>query len=180
MIKAETQRLILREIKPSDENDLFELDSNPEVHRYLGNEPLTDIEQIRTVIKNLQQQYLDHGIARWAVIDKLTNECIGWAGLRFHQQLNIHTAIYELGYRLKQQHWGKGFTTEASQAILQYGFETLNQKTIYAITDPENTNSIHVLMKLGFQFVEQFDFDEELTNWYELKSTSNTFDLIDL
>jgi RimJ/RimL family protein N-acetyltransferase len=168
MIKIETQRLILREISASDETDLFELDSNPEVHRYLGNEPVTDIEQIRTVIKNLQQQYLDHGIARWAVIDKQTNECIGWAGLRFHQLLNNHTAIYELGYRFKQQHWGKGFATEASRAILQFGFETFKPTYIYAITDPENANSIHVLTKLGFQLIEQFDLDEELTNWYEL------------
>ncbi|MCC6700049.1 MAG: GNAT family N-acetyltransferase, partial [Fluviicola sp.] len=145
MIKAETQHLILREISASDENDLFELDSNPEVHRYLGNEPVTEIEQIRTVIKNLQQQYLDHGIARWAVIDKLTNECIGWAGLRFHQELNKHQNIYELGYRFKQQHWGKGFATEASHAILQVGFETIKPTCIYAITDPENANSIHVL-----------------------------------
>jgi len=67
----------------------------------------------------------------------LLAEGIGWAGLKyFREPLNKHVNFYELGYRFKRKHWGKGFATEASTAILDYGFKNLNADKIYAITDP--------------------------------------------
>lgn len=64
----ETERLILRDILPTDEEAFFEMDSNPEVHKYLGNKPTTNILQTREMIENINQQYIDNGIGRWAVI----------------------------------------------------------------------------------------------------------------
>ena len=152
---AETERLILRELEYSDEMDLFEMDSDPEVHLFIENNPVKSIDEITKVIEMLKKQYKENGIARWAVIDKLTNECIGWSGLKyFNQPLNKHNNFYELGYRFKKKHWGKGFATESSNAILDYGFKNLNTDTIYAITDPKNLNSKKVLTKLGFDFKE--------------------------
>ena len=117
----------------------------------------------------LQQQYLENGIARWAVVDKETKECIGWCGLKyFKESLNNHSHFYELGYRFKQKNWGKGFATESSNAILKYGFKKLQIKSIYAITHPENINSMHVLRKLGFKFIETFDYEGDPTSWFEL------------
>lgn len=54
-IFAETERLILREMLPTNEAGMFELDSDPEVHKYLGNKPVTDIGQIREVINYVMQ-----------------------------------------------------------------------------------------------------------------------------
>ena len=82
-IFAETKRLILREILLTDIDGMFELDSDPEVHRYLGNKPVSDKDQIIKVINFIRQQYLDNGIGRWAIIDKKTNNFIGWTGLKF-------------------------------------------------------------------------------------------------
>jgi len=67
---AETERLLLREIDYEDEAALFELDSDPEVHRYVGNKPVQSIEQIQLVIGFIRQQYLDNGIGRWAVVKR--------------------------------------------------------------------------------------------------------------
>ena len=157
-ILLETERLILRELEYTDENDLFEMDSNPEVHLFIENNPVKSIDEITKVIEMLKKQYQENGIARWAVIDKLTNECIGWAGLKyFDQPLNNHHNFYELGYRFKKKHWGKGFATESSIAILDYGFSNLNIDQIFAIVDPKNVNSKKVLSKLGFEFQETFD-----------------------
>ena len=98
---AETERLILREILPIDVEGLWELDSDPEVHKYLGNNPVTDKEQIVEVINFIRQQYIDNGIGRWAIIDKKTNEFIGWTGLKFvTDTINNHQNYYDLGYRL--------------------------------------------------------------------------------
>ncbi len=76
-IVAETDRLIVREILPSDVDGMFEMDSDPEVHKYLGNKPVTEKEQISQVIHFVRQQYIDNGIGRWAIIDKTSNEFIG-------------------------------------------------------------------------------------------------------
>lgn len=172
-ILIETKRLILRELDYIDENDLFEMDSDPEVHLYIENNPVKTINETQKVIKMLKSQYKENGIARWAVVDKLTKECIGWSGLKyFNQQLNNHKNFYELGYRFKKKHWGKGFATEASIAILDYGFKNLEVEVIFAISNPKNLNSKKVLTKLGFDFKETFDYEGDPTDWFELTKTS--------
>ncbi|WP_164123112.1 GNAT family N-acetyltransferase [Sphingobacterium sp. xlx-130] len=169
-IIIETGRLLLRELDHIDTNDLFEMDSDPEVHLYLENRPVTSISEITQVINMLKIQYQKNGIARWAVVDKITNECIGWSGLKYFEgPLNNQTNFYELGYRFKRKHWGKGFATESSRAILSFGFEKLSIDSIYAITDPKNLNSKRVLSKLGFDLRETFDYEGDMTDWFELK-----------
>lgn len=169
-INIETDRLILRELEYTDEHDLFEMDADPAVHLYIENNPVKSIEEIRVAISMLKKQYLENGIARWAVVDKSTKECIGWAGLKyFATPLNKHNHFYELGYRFKQKHWGKGYATESSIAILNYGFDHLNIDKIFAITDPNNVNSKNVLAKLGFAYKETFDYDGDATDWFELE-----------
>jgi ribosomal-protein-alanine N-acetyltransferase len=172
-IFIETERLILRELEYTDQSDLFEMDSDPEVHLYIENSPVKSIDEISKVIEMLKKQYAENGIACWAVVDKVTNECVGWAGLKyFRENLNNHVNFYELGYRFKRKYWGKGFATEASAAILDYGFKSLNADKIYAITDPKNVNSKKVLTKLGFDLQETFDYEGDLTDWFELTRTS--------
>ena len=172
-ILAETERLILRELEYTDEKDLFEMDSDPEVHLFIENNPVKSIDEITKVIEMLKKQYKENGIARWAVVDKLSNECIGWSGLKyFNEQINNHKNFYELGYRFKKKHWGKGFATESSIAILDYGFNELKVDHIFAISDPKNINSKKVLSKLGFDFKETFDYEGDPTDWFELTKTT--------
>ncbi|MFN8283710.1 MAG: GNAT family N-acetyltransferase [Chitinophagales bacterium] len=171
-ILAETERLILREVEYIDQNDLFEMDSDPDVHRYIENKPITSVDEIKKVIDMLKKQYTENGIARWAVVDKVSNECIGWAGLKyFKQPVNNHNHFYELGYRFKQKHWNKGYATESSIAVLNYGFKHLDIDSIYAMTDPENANSKKVLNKLGFDHSGIFDYDGHPADWFELQRT---------
>ncbi|WP_317168047.1 GNAT family N-acetyltransferase [Flavobacterium solisilvae] len=56
-------------------------------------------------------------------------------------------------------------------AIIDYGFKNLNIDKIFAITDPKNNNSKKVLSKLGFNFQETFDYEGDLTDWFELNKT---------
>lgn len=63
-IFVETERLILREILPTDIDGMFELDSDLEVHQYLGNQPITHKQQAVDAINFIRQQYIDHGIGR--------------------------------------------------------------------------------------------------------------------
>lgn len=166
---VETERLWLREIYPEDDAGLFELDSNPEVHRYLGNNPVSNIEQIRQVIQYIRQQYLDNGIGRWAIIEKNSNHFVGWTGLKLvKDNINNHQNYYDLGYRLIQKYWGLGYASESARASLEYGFHQLNIPVIYATAEAGNLASKNVLHKMGFRHVECFEQDGILTDWLEL------------
>jgi ribosomal-protein-alanine N-acetyltransferase len=169
-IFAETERLLLREIMPEDETGMFELDADPEVHKYLGNRPVQTMEQTREVIRLIRQQYNDYGMARWAVIEKGSNAFLGWAGLKFMSQLNHHQNYYDIGYRLLRKHWGQGYATEAATATRDYAFGNMNLDMIYGTTHIDNLASFHILKKIGLRFIETFPYEAGLTcNWLEMK-----------
>lgn len=176
-IQLDTPRLIIRPLLATDAPGMFAMDSDPSVHTYLGNNPVTSIDQIHDVIKAVQQQYQDNGIGRWAMIDKTTGDFVGWTGFRFMRtMLNGHINYYDFGYRLARRYWGLGLATEAGRAALSHGISVLGFKDIHAITDEGNTASRHVLEKLGFRFQHIFNFDDASmpafmgtpTTWYTL------------
>lgn len=167
----ETERLILRELQLSDADGMFELDSNPNVHLFLGNRPVKHIEESIEYIENIQKQYQNFGIGRWAVILKETNEFIGWSGIKYiTDEINKHQNFYELGYRFIEEHWGKGYASEAGKAFVDYAFKELKAEALYAYADAGNEGSRKILEKLGFHFVNSFTYQEELEVWYELKN----------
>jgi ribosomal-protein-alanine N-acetyltransferase len=167
----ETERLLLRELLLSDADGMFELDSNPNVHLFLGNKPVKHIEESIDQIKNIQKQYVSFGTGRWAVILKETNEFIGWSGIKFiTDKINNHQNFYEIGYRFIEKHWGKGYATEAGKAFINYAFNEMKADAVYAYADAGNENSRRILEKLGLHYVNSFEYDEELEVWYELKN----------
>ena len=125
MHSLQSSRLIYRELLQSDDEAMFELDSNPNVHLYLGNNPVTNIEQSRCYIKQVRVQYRTNGIGRMATILKETGEFIGWAGLKLESNVNGHDRFYDVGYRFIECYWGNGYATEAAQFFVNYGFEVL-------------------------------------------------------
>lgn len=160
-----------RELQSSDDEAMFALDSDPEVHRYLGNNPLTNIEQSREYIKIVQEQYRTNGIARMAVILKETNEFIGWAGLKLEHNVNGHDRFYDVGYRFMQKYWGNGYASEAAKFFVDYGFKVLKLKKINACAVIENRGSRKALENAGLVFIETFDYHGgEICAWYELDS----------
>ena len=167
----ETERLLLREFELSDIEGMFELDSNPNVHTFVGKKPVTTIEESIAMIENIQQQYKDFGIGRWAVILKETNEFLGWSGIKFIiNEINNHKDFYEIGYRFIEKHWGKGCATEAGKVFVDYAFNELKADAVYAYADAGNENSRKILEKLGLQYVNSFEYEGESEVWYELKN----------
>jgi len=172
-IHIETERLIIREILPEDEEGIFELDSDSEVHRFLGKKPINNIEQSKEAIEFIRQQYIDNNIGRLAIIEKSSNCFIGWTGLKLWKELiNNHINFYELGYRLIQKKWGQGYATESAIASLDYGFEKLKLKEVIAMTDSLNTKSQNILKKLGFEFAEFFEYNGVKHNWYRIENSN--------
>ena len=167
-IFIETNRLILRAIEESDVQGIFELDSDPEVHKYLGRKPIKSMEEAKTIIRYIQNQYAENGIGRWAVIDKATNEFVGWSGLKYEKEVREEMDYYDLGYRLKKKFWGKGIATETALESLKYGFQVLNLEEIYAGAHIDNIGSNKVLQKVGLKFIETFEYDKAPHHWYKI------------
>ena len=173
-IYAETERLILREITNEDIYAMFELDSNPDVHKYLGNRPVKTIEASEKLIDAIKLQYSERGIGRWAVINKQTNEFMGWSGLRLYNEnesFNGYTNFYDVGYRFIPKFWGKGYATESGKAAIAYAFTTLKLKTVYGITDIDNAASHKALLKIGLTYIEDFYYEKEnlMLRWYKIE-----------
>src|SRR5690606_15386396 len=116
----ETQRLLFRELKLTDAEAMFEMDSDPDVHLYLGNNPVKNIDEVKFVIENLQWQYKTFGMGRMAVVLKETNEFIGWAGFKRERNVNGHEVFCDLGYRFLKKHWGKGYASESAKAFVEH------------------------------------------------------------
>ena len=171
-IISETERLIIREILPSDIEGMFELHSDPDVHKFLGNQTITSKDQIINIINFVRKQYIDYGVGRWAVIGKKNLEFLGWTGLEFvTKETNNHNYYYDLGYRLIKRFWGKGFATESAFASLDYAFEKLNADKVYAMAHCDNEGSNKILKKVGLNRVETFYFEGLKHNWYNIYRT---------
>ncbi|TKC08128.1 GNAT family N-acetyltransferase [Pedobacter polaris] len=169
----ESERLILRALRTEDVNGMFELNSNPEVQKYVGNQPITTLAQAKENIEFIQKQYLENGVGRLAVIEKESGEFLGWGGLKLIiEEMNGHQNFYELGYRFLPKHWGKGFATDVVKISIKYAFELLKLDVIYAITDIRNGASKHILEKVGFKFIEIFDYKGQPHNWLMLQNPS--------
>jgi ribosomal-protein-alanine N-acetyltransferase len=166
----ETERLFYRELVNSDAPSILELDSDPAVHQYLGNQPIKHIAEANEIITFIRKQYVDNGIGRWAIIEKNTDNFVGWGGFKLiTDKVNGHQNYYDLGYRLIKKHWGKGYATEASLAAVNYGFEELLLPVIHAIADVKNLQSRKVLEKCGFARKGLFDYDLSPHFWFELR-----------
>jgi RimJ/RimL family protein N-acetyltransferase len=148
-VVLETERLILREFDEEDAAVFYVLGSDPAIIRFTGDPGLTSLEHAREVLRSHPlADYQNYGFGRWACVHKETGSVIGFAGLKFLDDLKE----VDIGYRLLPAHWGLGLATEAARAVLDYGFRKLHLEEIIGLADPANVASVRVLEKLGLSF----------------------------
>lgn len=148
----QTPRPILREFIIDDATSFYELNLNPNVIKYTGNQPFRSIAEAEDFLKNYQDYKLN-GFGRWAVLNKKSNEFLGWCGLKFGGNET------DIGFRFFENHWNKGFATESAKACLDYGFETLGLNEIVGRAMKENVASVKVLEKIGLKFEKEMEFE---------------------
>src|SRR5882762_3608868 len=125
-IILQTPRLYLRQFTVNDATLIQQLNSDPEVLKYLHEPLLESEEHAKTILTTIILPQYQNNLGRWAIHTKDNNEFIGWCGLKYL----IETDEIDLGYRLIKSAWGKGFALEAAQYCLDYGFNQLHLKTI--------------------------------------------------
>lgn len=184
----ETERLILRYFTEADAENLFQLDSDPEVMRFINGGKPTDYQVIQTqVLPKFLGHYEKYGdFGGWAVIEKNNQNFIGWlifrpaCEYRFAAELNLaEDDEIELGYRLCRSSWGKGYATEGSRALINKGFTELDVKKICAWALAKNKASTRVMQKVGLKLEREFMFtQDQLPSFQESERQAFKYSLI--
>jgi RimJ/RimL family protein N-acetyltransferase len=152
----ETERLRLRRLEHDDVDHLVELDSDPQVMRFInGGRATTRCEIENEVLPAFLGHYERYGgLGFWGVEEKSTGRFVGWFHLRPAE--GAPAGEFELGYRLLRSVWGKGYATEGSRALIDKAFAELGVDRVVASTMVVNVASRRVMEKAGLRFVRIF------------------------
>ena len=106
----------------------------------------------------LEEYYPKWGFGPYAVVERTSQKVIGYCGLFFFLEINGQAEV-EIGYRLARASWGCGYATETALAVRDYAFNSLGQKRLIALIDPQNAASIRVAEKLGMVYEREIMFE---------------------
>ena len=165
-VHLETKRLLLRRLTEDDADHLYELDSDPEVMRYLSNGRTHTRDEI---VEKVLPHYLDHSTrfgeeyGFWAAIERGKGTFLGWFHFRPYRS---EPEAIELGYRLMRSAWGRGFAAEGSRALIRRGFTELGVEKVVADTLVGNLRSRRVLEAIGMRLEGCFALEaDEFPDW---------------
>ena len=145
----ETRRLLLRQITSDNFEDLYRMNSDPVVMKYVGDGSTRNRDQMLRELEMLISHYTRKpGLGIWATILKDTDSFVGASGLVYYD----NTPEIEIGYRLLKEHWNKGYATEASFGLLEYGFKTLGLDKLVSSAHVDNFASRRVMEKIGVHY----------------------------
>jgi RimJ/RimL family protein N-acetyltransferase len=157
----ETARLRLREFTLDDADRIVELDSDPDVMRFISyGAPTPRSAIVEKVLPSWISYYKRvERVGFWAAEVRATGEFAGW----FHLRPDRFVADeQELGYRFKKSTWGRGYATEGSLALLRDGFAVSSFPKVTARTLLRNVGSQRVMQKCGLTFEERFTYPEHI------------------
>lgn len=141
-----TLRLELREFVAADFDDLWRLDQDPGVMRYIGGGRSSTRAQVAAALMRIPRVYrLYPGLGTWRAARRDTGAYIGWFTLKYIPD----TVEVEIGYRLLREAWGQGYATEGATELVRYGFDDLGLHRIVGLTHRDNVASQRVLQKAG-------------------------------
>lgn len=144
----ETERLYLEPFSERHLEGLFLLDSDPEVMRYLG--PLKTREETKAAIARVEERWVRLGYGWWALIEKTSSKIVG--AVCVQNTANVEGAPLEIGWRLALSAQGKGYATEAGEAVMNFAFDRLRVDFVVALAVQENTPSLKVMQRLGMSY----------------------------
>ena len=151
----ETPRLVLRHQMLADLDDLWALYCDPEITKYIPDAPRTRAEARDELVWHMDGHPRNPELGLWATIHKETGNFIGRCGLL--PWLIDDQDEVEVAYTIARPYWRQGLATEAAQAILNYGFESLNLQRLVSLIDPENIASQRVAEKIGMVYEKTVD-----------------------
>ena len=144
-VVLETQRLMLRPWTSADLEPLETICSDHRVMQFVGDGRPWSLVQTQSFLDRAVAHWREHGFCQWPLFLKADASLIGFCGFVPSQ------GGAEIGWRLACQHWGRGLATEAADAVLRHGFETLGLQRVTATVQSGNRSSLRVIEKLGMR-----------------------------
>lgn len=142
-ILPQSDRLIFRAWQDGDLESFHAINSDPQVMRYVGDGQVWQIGRTQQFIESASEMLDRSGVCQWALVDRTSDCLIGFCGL-------VDGAdVPEIGWRLARDYWGRGFATEAANAILNHAKDVLGISRVMATVQTENAASVRVIEKLG-------------------------------
>lgn len=162
--RTETDRLVLRDWRKADWRPFFLKTNTEPVMRWLGG--VMDEDGMRTAKERLEGYRREHGHTMWALERKhdggyLSGELLGFCGLKRANQKGGPIGDFEIGWRLREDAWGRGYAREAAQTAMRIGFETFDAPHIIALTVERNLASWGLMVRLGMKRRPDLDFASE-------------------
>ncbi|MGJ8678600.1 MAG: GNAT family N-acetyltransferase [Akkermansiaceae bacterium] len=146
--------LILRQWNDTDLELFTEMNSDPQVMRYLL--PMTRNESLVT-FSHIRKEIKQRGWGVWAVeVDGIFAGMVGLHAPEWNQPFSPCTEVL---WRLRKEFWGRGIAYEAASKAINYGFSKAKLEEIVSFTTPSNLRSIRLIERLGFERDHQGDFD---------------------
>jgi len=162
--RFETQRLMARRIDGRDRPHYLRLYTDRDVARTLGG-----VRSVAWIAERHDQaiaHWQTHGFGEYLLFDRVTREFVGRVLLR---ELEIQGARHvELGYAFLPQYWNRGFGTEAANAVINIGFQTIGLDHIIAFALPTNRASSRIMEKIGMRFWCEDIHDGEPHIFYQI------------
>lgn len=157
-----SERLRFLPLAPSNLDDLFHLDSDAQVMKFIKAMTPTREAALAKLNRYLSYAQTQQGLGAFALYQREHSEFVGF-GFLVHIELNpLHDKI-EVGYRLHQKFWGQGLASEVTKVLLGYGFNALKLSDIYGTTDPDHVVSQAVLQKAGLKNIGAGPFHDGCT-----------------
>ena len=141
----ETERLILRQMREDDAEDLLGIFSDPIAMQYFG--VIFDRARMDQWVRSNLDHQDKYGFSLFSVVLKDNGEVIGDCGLETDEIDGKLTV--GIGFDFRRAYWGNGYATEAAIAVLKYGFAQFDFDSIYGWIDPENAPSQRVAERIG-------------------------------
>lgn len=162
--RLETERLILRDWTVQDREPFLRHTNTPDVMRWLGG--VLDDGRAQGMIERLDAYRRDFGFTFWVVERKrdgghLAGELLGFCGLKRANLPPGPLGDMEIGWRFRQDAWGRGYAKEAASAAMRVGFDQFAAPHMIALTVLENTPSWGLMLRLGMERREDLDFEAE-------------------
>jgi len=151
-IVLSSERLLFRQHILADLDAYCAMEMDPEVRRYVGGAPRSREDSERRFRDGALKPVTDQ-LSMWATVLKETGQYVGRCGVypHFKDDGGVFEGEGSLGLYIARQYWGQGFATEAGRAFIEFGFKELHLNRIVTMVQVENTASVHVLEKLGFE-----------------------------
>jgi RimJ/RimL family protein N-acetyltransferase len=151
-----TPRLKLRQWQAADYAPFAAMGADPIVMECFP--ALLTVDQSNAMVDTIQAKIVHQGWGWWAVEILETGAFAGFVGLNRPGYPLPFAPCIEVGWRLDKAFWGKGYATEAGNAALEFGFNTLKLDEIVSFTAVPNVRSQAVMQRLGMRNTgENFD-----------------------